>query len=229
MNNNDLTNDVRSRIKAIMMKQNLSVNALSAKLGIKQTTLNRQIIGASEIGSRTIIGILESDMNISAEWLLRGVGEMHKNGSGGDVIESEEIEERVPEKEVLLVPAGARGGSLDHFEEQVGLNAYNAEVIRSPFINASLALMIKNDSMAPDYPAGTYLFLKQLTTDVIEWGQCYVLDTLDGAKFYCIQPSPKGDDYLRCVPLNSSGRYAPFDVPKNYVTGVYKTLGAMKW
>lgn len=229
MDDNNLTKEVRARIKTIMAQRNLSTNALSAKIGIKQTTLNRQMIGESEIGSRTIIGILDMSPDISAEWLLRGTGTMYKNGSGGEVVQEGEADERVPEKEVLLVPAGARGGSLDHFEEEVGLNAYNAEVIRSPFINADLAMMLKNESMAPEYPAGTYLFLKRLSTSVIEWGQCYALDTLDGVKFYCIQPSELGSDYLRCLPLNQCGRYAAFDVPKADVTGVYKTLGAMKW
>lgn len=228
MVNNDLNEEIRQRVRKYLDEKQLSVNALSSVIGMQQGTLNRQMIGSSEVGLKTIQSILLSDLSISAEWLLRGEGPMYKDGSG-EVVTPEEVEERVPEKEVLLVPAGARGGSLEHFDEQVGLNAYNAEVIRSPFINADLAMMIKNDSMSPDYPAGSYLFLKKLETDVIEWGQCYTLDTADGVKFYCLQPSPKGDDYIRCLPLNPSPRYSAFDVPREYIAGIYKTLGAMKW
>ena len=227
--NNVSDKELRERVKILLENKKFNPTSFSEAIGVLQQTFNRQIKGQGAISIDTVSAILSTFPDISAEWLLRGTGTMYRNGSGGEVVQEGEADERVPEKEVLLVPAGARGGSLDHFEEEVGLNAYNAEVIRSPFINADLAMMLKNESMAPEYPAGTYLFLKRLSTSVIEWGQCYALDTLDGVKFYCIQPSELGSDYLRCLPLNQCGRYAAFDVPKTDVTGVYKTLGAMKW
>ena len=218
MNTNELNQRLVARIEELIASLHVNETTLSQLIGVSQATFNRQMSLKSSIRLDTLYAILNKYSNVSAEWLLRGEGPMYKDGSG-EVVTPEEVEERVPEKEVLLVPAGARGGSLEHFDEQVGLNAYNAEVIRSPFINADLAMMIKNDSMAPDYPAGSYLFLKKLETDVIEWGQCYTLDTADGVKFYCLQPSPKGDDYIRCLPLNPSPRYSAFDVPRKYNAG----------
>lgn len=141
---------------------------------------------------------------------------------------STEQSEEVPSKEVLLVPAGARGGSLEHFEAEVGLNPYNAEVIRSPFINADFAWPVKDDSMSPDYPAGTVLFVKRLVTNIIKWGNSYLFDTDDGFQFVRLRRSELGDEYIHCVPINAED-YEPYDVPKSDIHGIYKVLGAMRW
>lgn len=215
------------RINELMRASNVhSVRELSAVCHIQEGTLARQLRGERAISLETIMSILKNMTNVSSEWLLRGEGPMFRDCSAS--VESDD-NSRVPEKDVLLVPAGARGGTLDHFEREVGLNPYNAEVIPSPFIHADVAMMIRSDSMAPDYPAGTYLFLKRLVTSVLEWGQCYVLDTQDGSKFYCLRKSKQGDDYITCVPLNPSPRYEPFDIQKGAITALYKVVGAMKW
>ena len=226
MNDNDLTKEVRQRIKSVLSDKNVSVNAISSLIGIQQVTLNRQLNGDFEVSLRTIQSLLNSDLNISAEWLLRGEGPMYKDGSGATCEVNED--ERVPEKEVLLVPAGARGGSLDHFETEVGLNPYNAEVIRSPFINADFAWAVKDDSMAPGYPAGTVLFVKRLKTSIIKWGNSYIFDTDDGFQFAKLRRSELGEDYIRCVFINEND-YEPYDVPKAEIHGIYKVLGAMRW
>ena len=223
---NDLDVIFRSRIEKIMTSEKLGITALSNKIGVPQSTLSNQLSGNSSVGISVLYRILDAFPSISAEWLMRGEGDMYITNIAKSTNSNDEP---VPSKEVLLVPAGARGGSLDHFQHEVGLNAYNAEVISSPFINADLAMLVKNDSMAPDYPAGTYLFLKRLITNMIEWGQCYVVDTADGSKFYCLHPSKQREGHINCIPLNPSPRFAPFDMPKEQISAIYKVVGAMKW
>lgn len=65
-----------SRIKEIIAYYKLTDRAFAIKCGIKQNTLSRQLNGVSEISVSTINAILDNYDDISAEWLLRGKGEM---------------------------------------------------------------------------------------------------------------------------------------------------------
>ena len=67
------------RIKKLIVANNMSITSLSKKINIVQTTLNRQLNGdTSSIPIGTIEAILHYFPEISAEWLLRGEGEMMK-------------------------------------------------------------------------------------------------------------------------------------------------------
>ena len=65
-----------SRIKEVIAYYKLTDRAFAIKCGIKQKTLSRQLNGVSEISVPTINAILDNYDDISAEWLLRGKGEM---------------------------------------------------------------------------------------------------------------------------------------------------------
>lgn len=64
------------RIKQIINHCGLSDRAFAIKCGIKQNTFSNQINGVRELSLQTINGILISNEDISAEWLMRGKGEM---------------------------------------------------------------------------------------------------------------------------------------------------------
>lgn len=70
------------RIREFADVYEMSVTALSKKINIVQTTLNRQLKGdTASIPVGTIEAILHCFPNLSAEWLLRGEGEMIKGES----------------------------------------------------------------------------------------------------------------------------------------------------
>lgn len=71
-----MENYVLQRVKEIMDRYNLSVTALSKKINVAQTTLNRQIQGDGVVSLATICSILDCFKDVSAEWLLRGEGAM---------------------------------------------------------------------------------------------------------------------------------------------------------
>ncbi len=64
------------RLKSIISQMGLSDRAFALKCGIAQNTLSRQLSGAREVSLTTISAVLENNPEISAEWLLRGTGEM---------------------------------------------------------------------------------------------------------------------------------------------------------
>lgn len=68
---------VYQRIREFIEDNKISVSKLSGMIGVPQTTLNRQLSGVGEIPYYTIEQLVAIFPNLSAEWLLRGKGEMY--------------------------------------------------------------------------------------------------------------------------------------------------------
>lgn len=73
--------DVIQRIREILDRYELSVSSLAKKIGVVQATLNRQLSGENALSLDTVNAILYCYEEISAEWLLRGEGEMIKGAN----------------------------------------------------------------------------------------------------------------------------------------------------
>lgn len=67
---------MKDRIKAVIAMSNLSETQFAKKLGVTQSSLNRVKRGATENCFKVINAILTEYKDISAEWLLRGDGDM---------------------------------------------------------------------------------------------------------------------------------------------------------
>lgn len=64
------------RIRLILDNKSLSVNSLAKKINIAQATLNPQLRGDRALSSKVVEGVLATFPEVSAEWLMRGRGEM---------------------------------------------------------------------------------------------------------------------------------------------------------
>lgn len=74
--NNDMgQNNVNQRIKEVLQKNDLSVTAFSKEVGLPQATVNRQLMEDNKVSLSTIKSFLKRFPKVSAEWLLRGVGD----------------------------------------------------------------------------------------------------------------------------------------------------------
>ena len=72
---------IYQRIKCVLEDKSLSVNALSKQINVAQATLNPQLRGDRTLAANIVEKILEAFPDVSAEWLMRGVGTMyHKDG-----------------------------------------------------------------------------------------------------------------------------------------------------
>lgn len=67
-----------TRIQALKIFYGLSTRALALKCGMNQPTVDRMLKGINAINLNFISSILTAFPDISAEWLLRGEGEMLK-------------------------------------------------------------------------------------------------------------------------------------------------------
>lgn len=75
-----------ARIKEVMKYQGFrSELSFSRLLGLHQTTLNFQLAGKRKVSLDLLASILEKFPDVSAEWLMRGEGEMLKGNNAVNV------------------------------------------------------------------------------------------------------------------------------------------------
>lgn len=67
---------VLQRVKDFIEESKMSKNAFAKSLSMDQTTVNNQILGKRSVSIDLVLSFLTNYPNISAEWLMRGEGEM---------------------------------------------------------------------------------------------------------------------------------------------------------
>ena len=70
---------VRNRINDVLREKGLTENSVAAGVSAVQSRLNSQLSQGGKISLDTILRILDACPDVSAEWLLRGTGEMYKS------------------------------------------------------------------------------------------------------------------------------------------------------
>lgn len=75
---------IYQRIMLILDDKQVSVNALSKLVGMSQTTLNTQLKGERALSANVVAKVLSVFPDVSAEWLMRGIGTMYSNQDADD-------------------------------------------------------------------------------------------------------------------------------------------------
>ena len=75
---------IYQRIMLILEDKQVSVNALSKLVDMSQTTLNTQLKGERALSANVVSNVLVAFPDVSAEWLMRGVGTMYRNQDADD-------------------------------------------------------------------------------------------------------------------------------------------------
>lgn len=128
--------------------------------------------------------------------------------------------EEIEQEMVLVIPTGARAGTLADFATSI--SAYDCERMVTPIKGADYAMQVTGDSMSPEYPSGSMILIKRINEKAfIEWGKTYVLDTENGAVIKTIRRTDN-PDVIECVSLNPA--YQPFMMETRYINGWYRVL-----
>lgn len=183
------------------------------------------------IRENTLKKISEVYPELNIAWLKSGVGVMLNNGESEETLytpkeeHSQTTESEDTAKWVLLLPVSAQGGSLNDFV--VSVKESDCEKVVSPIRGEDFAMTVSGDSMSPEYPNGSRIFIKKINERAfIEWGKVYVLDTCNGTVIKILVPSDK-EGYVKCVSINTDPIFAPFEVALEDIYGVYKVLLCM--
>lgn len=114
------------RVKQLIDCKSKSVREFSSMINVKQVTLNQQITGSRSLSLDVVTAILNSFEDVSAEWLMRGKGEMFlsdetANSTSSDNISGDDIRllrERIisleAENKVLREITGLHQGERSH-------------------------------------------------------------------------------------------------------------------
>ena len=129
-------------------------------------------------------------------------------------------EEEITQEMVLVIPTGARAGTLADFS--ISTEAYDCERMVTPIKGADFAIQVTGDSMSPEYPSGSVILIKKINEKAfVEWGKTYVLDTENGAVIKNIRRTDN-PEVIECVSLNPA--YQPFTMETKYINGWYRVL-----
>lgn len=125
-----------------------------------------------------------------------------------------------PADSILVIPTGARAGTIADFCEAV--HEYDCERIVSPVKGADFAMQVAGDSMSPEYPSGSQIIVKRINEEAfVEWGKVYVLDTENGPIVKVVRRTNE-PDVIECVSLNPA--YQPFTVKTSFIRGWYRVI-----
>ena len=75
--------DIQKRIEDFMQKINVSENEFAPMIGIPQTTINGYSRGKNKPSLAYVMAVIDRFPELSAEWLLRGEGEMFRSNPSG--------------------------------------------------------------------------------------------------------------------------------------------------
>jgi len=86
-------NPILKRIKEISKQEGISVTALEASIGASKGVFSRALANGTDIQSKWLIKLAENYPQYSAEWLLKGEGEMKKADILQDIPENYTLSE----------------------------------------------------------------------------------------------------------------------------------------
>lgn len=204
---------VSERLKKFIKSKRISVNKFESICGLSSSYVNNIKTPSFE----AIDKIKKAFPMLNENWLLNGEGDM--------ILEkfSQVNEDSVAY--VPLVPVVATGGVLTEFSE--GVIPDNCEHIRSPFDHADIAVPVRGDSMAPEYPNGSIVFVKRINPNAfVEWGKVYVLCTCNGNIVKEVHPADDSQ-HIVCRSLNPFHPVADFTVDTADIYSWWIVLGCV--
>lgn len=211
---NEQTKAFIDRLSQFCFANNTTINSLTAAIGKSNSYFRNTYQSGGFIRREVWEEIREKiDPLVNPEWIEKGIGEMRLPAT------PEVIGVAVP-----LLPVAAQGGSLSDFEATV--MEYECERILSPVKDAQMAITVSGDSMSPEFPNGSKVFIKKINDSAfIEWGQTFVLDTINGIVIKNVFQSKADDMQVVCHSINPN--YPDFSVYKADIRAWYKVLAVI--
>lgn len=203
------------RVLYIMQQENLNKNSMSVRIGLNQNVTIGSVVNEKKNPRPTTLRrIADAFPRYNRDWVLAGE-EPILNSEFSEIIKDENKIKLVP-----LMPISAQGGTLNDFV--VSVKESGCEKIVSPIRNVDLAITVQGDSMAPEFPNGSTVFVQKINEKAfIDWGKAYVLDTCNGVVIKTLVPSEK-EENIKCVSINQNPIYAPFEIETSAIYGIYR-------
>ena len=204
---------VEDAIRLYMRANALSESDMAKVLGISQAGVNKCL--KRGFGKASAKKWAET-FGFNVVFLTTGEGQLMKTV------------EKEPQQEVStvpLLPIFAQAGHLTGWSD--GVSEVECERVISPVKDIDMAVHIYGESMYPDIPNGSVVYVRRIDPNVfVEWGKAYILDTVNGPLLKYLAPG-SDEERVKCISANHDARYAPFEVAKRDILGVYRVVMCM--
>ena len=208
---------VAREIKDFLVDKNLTMTEVASRLGCSQQAVSNQLSGR------------KMGQNVARKWAdAFGFDLVYLMTGEGSLFHMEDPQVPVAPNEpntVPLLPIFAQAGSLTGWSEAV--DEVKCERVISPVKDVDMAVHIYGESMSPDIPNGAVCYVRRVTGRVIDFGRAYILDTVDGPVVKYLMPG-SDDEHIRCLSANQAPQFAPFEVLKSDILGMYRVVMCMK-
>lgn len=196
---------------------------LADTLRIKPSKFS-EILNGRMLAGTDIMWALTEKYNISAEWLLTGLGAMLKSIEKPNEITNDfslRTDKHVEIQDIPLYNFDAAAGLVAIFNQH---QIEPSDYIRIPNIPpVDGAIHVTGESMSPLIKSGDVVMFKkkEVNIDNILWGEIYILSFInDGDSFTSVKYIKKSDrpDYIRLESFNPD--FPPKDIPMSSITAL---------
>lgn len=217
-----MENDVLQRVTQLYTQLGLSKSSFAREINLKQMTVNQYLNGERKFSFEFIQAILMRYPELSAEWLLKGEGEMYKE-PGHVFVDDKRLEHSIVPLYDIDVSAGlqklfASGGSL------LG----SISIPNMP--GADGAMHVTGDSMYPLIKAGdivAYRILHDISS--ISYGEIYILQLEHDSDMQVVVKYVKKAEQPDSVLLVSYNKeHDPMEVPRKWITALARVTFSIR-
>ena len=212
---------VESAIYLFMRANNLSQQDMARIAGVSQPAVGNLLkrgFGANAAKKWSVI------FGFNPDFLLTGKGDLMLPGRENEtIVKKQDSEQYDTSNTVPLLPIFAQAGHLNGWSDAV--TEVECERVISPIKDIDMAVHIYGESMYPDIPNGSVVYVRRVKS-ILDWGKAYILDTVDGPLLKYLTPG-QDDQHFRCISANHDPRYAPFEVRREDVLGIYRVVMCM--
>ena len=212
----DVHEKIAREIKDYLAEHNITMTEVASRLGCSQQAVSNQLSGR-KIGENVARKWADA-FGFNLVYLMTGEGSLLAP-SETSFVNDPSVGVYAPHS-VPLLPIFAQAGTLTGWSE--GVEEAKCERVISPVQGVDMAVHIYGESMYPDIPNGSVVYVKRVKS-IIEWGRAYILDTVDGPLLKYLTPGTD-EDHIKCVSANHDPMYAPFEVSKTDVLGIYRVV-----
>lgn len=208
--NDDPRAAVESAIKLYLRANGLTMQDMADRLGVSQQAVSFALKKGMGINTAKRWA---NTFGFNAEFLTTGRGQLT------DTIELQD------DNTVPLLPVFAQAGHLSGWSE--GVTEAECERVISPIKDVDMAVHVYGESMYPDIPNGSVCYLQRVNPKVfLDWGKAFILDTVNGPVLKYLAPGTD-DAHIKCISANPDPMYAPFEVSKTDILGIYRVVVCM--
>ncbi len=209
---------IHERIELLVQEFGGGKNTVLAdKIGISEGNIRGYIKGI--MPKCDVLGKIVTSLDINAEWLLTGRGEMLKSAATSPVAK------HVAHGGIPLIPVDAIAGVLSG--NSIAVMDYECDRYDIPmFRGAEFLIQVSGDSMQPKYYSGDIVACKRLPLDTFfQWNKVYVVDSEQGIIIKRVRP---GRDDRHVVLVSENTAYAPFELPLEKVYSIALVIGVVR-